>query len=175
MGSADMVRLEDLRTGQSLTGRKHVLSILVENRPGVLARVAGLFSRRGFNIDTLAVGPTERPDRSVITIRVDCTRHSVEQVVKQLYKLIDVIDDVPRSDLKPKEADDIVERIDDLVAAASRDARDTDAQLRETAEAIARKVSDEASRDRAEELLIALADVLGIPEATVTRAFEREP
>jgi acetolactate synthase-1/3 small subunit len=70
----------------------HTLSALVENRPGVLSRVAGLFTRRGFNIDSLAVGPTERPDRSVITIRVDCTRHSVEQVVKQLYKLVDVID-----------------------------------------------------------------------------------
>jgi acetolactate synthase-1/3 small subunit len=69
----------------------HTLSVLVENRPGVLSRVSGLFSRRGFNIDSLAVGPTERADRSVITIRVDCTRHSVEQVVKQLDKLIDVI------------------------------------------------------------------------------------
>jgi acetolactate synthase-1/3 small subunit len=70
----------------------HTLSVLVENKPGVLSRVSGLFSRRGFNIDSLAVGPTERADRSVITIRVDCTRHSVEQVVKQLDKLIDVID-----------------------------------------------------------------------------------
>jgi acetolactate synthase I/III small subunit len=70
----------------------HTLSVLVENRPGVLSRVSGLFTRRGFNIDSLAVGTTERPDRSVITIRVDCTRHSVAQVMKQLYKLIDVID-----------------------------------------------------------------------------------
>ena len=70
----------------------HTLSVFVENRPGVLSRVCGLFSRRGFNIESLAVGPTERADRSVITIRVDCTRHSVEQVVKQLDKLIDVID-----------------------------------------------------------------------------------
>ena len=69
----------------------HTLSVLVANKPGVLSRVSGLFSRRGFNIDSLAVGPTERSDRSVITIRVDCTRHSVEQVVKQLDKLIDVI------------------------------------------------------------------------------------
>ena len=70
---------------------RHTLSVLVEDKPGVLARVASLFSRRGFNIDSLAVGPTERADRSVITIRVDCTRHSVDQVVKQLDKLIDVI------------------------------------------------------------------------------------
>jgi acetolactate synthase-1/3 small subunit len=70
----------------------HTLSVLVENRPGVLSRVSGLFTRRGFNIESLAVGPTERADRSMITIRVDCSRHSVEQVGKQLYKLVDVID-----------------------------------------------------------------------------------
>lgn len=70
----------------------HTLSVLVENRPGVLSRVSGLFSRRGFNIESLAVGPTERAERSMITLRVDCTRHSVEQVIKQLDKLIDVID-----------------------------------------------------------------------------------
>ena len=67
----------------------HTLSVLVANRPGVLSRVSGLFSRRGFNIESLAVGPTERADRSVITIRVDCTKHSVDQVAKQLDKLID--------------------------------------------------------------------------------------
>ena len=70
----------------------HTLSVLVANKPGVLSRVSGLFSRRGFNIESLAVGPTERADRSVITIRVDCTKHSVDQVAKQLDKLIDVID-----------------------------------------------------------------------------------
>jgi acetolactate synthase-1/3 small subunit len=70
---------------------QHTLSVLVENRPGVLARVAGLFSRRGFNIESLAVGPTEREDRSRVTIRVDCSQHSLDQVTKQLYKLIDVL------------------------------------------------------------------------------------
>ena len=69
----------------------HTLSVLVENRPGVLTRCAGLFARRGFNIDSLAVGPTEDPSRSRITIRVDCSQHSVEQVSKQLYKLVDVL------------------------------------------------------------------------------------
>ena len=86
-----MVRLEDLRTGQSLTGRKHVLSILVENRPGVLARVAGLFSRRGFNIDTLAVGPTDDPEVSRITLTLDGAVHPIDQVTKQLHKLINVL------------------------------------------------------------------------------------
>ncbi len=69
----------------------HTLSVLVENSPGVLVRVASLFSRRGFNIESLAVGPTERSDRSVITIRVDCSEVSIEQVMKQLYKLINVL------------------------------------------------------------------------------------
>jgi acetolactate synthase-1/3 small subunit len=91
MGASEMVRLEDLRTDRSLTGRKHVLSILVENRPGVLARVAGLFSRRGFNIDTLAVGPTDDPDISRITLTLDGAVHPIDQVTKQLHKLINVL------------------------------------------------------------------------------------
>ena len=87
MGSAEMVRLEDLRTSRTFSGRKHVLSILVENRPGVLARVAGLFSRRGFNIDTLAVGPTDDPNVSRITLTLDGAVHPIDQVTKQLHKL----------------------------------------------------------------------------------------
>lgn len=70
---------------------KHTLSVLVENKSGVLSRVAGLFSRRGFNIDSLAVGVTENPDVSRITIVVDGDDYTVEQVSKQLNKLIDVI------------------------------------------------------------------------------------
>ena len=70
---------------------KHTLSVLVENHAGVLSRVAGLFSRRGFNIDSLAVGVTENPDVSRITIVVDGDDYIVEQVSKQLNKLIDVI------------------------------------------------------------------------------------
>src|SRR5262249_8723940 len=68
-----------------------LLSILVENRPGVLARIAGLFSRRGFNIDTLAVGPTEDPEISRITMTVDGAVHPIDQVTKQLHKLVNVI------------------------------------------------------------------------------------
>jgi acetolactate synthase-1/3 small subunit len=69
----------------------HTLSVLVENQPGVLARVANLFSRRGYNIESLAVGPTEREDLSRITLRVDCSQTSLDQVIKQLYKLINVL------------------------------------------------------------------------------------
>ena len=70
---------------------KHTLSVLVENKPGVLARVAGLFSRRGFNIESLAVGVTEKPDISRMTVVVNVEEHSLEQVYKQLNKLINVI------------------------------------------------------------------------------------
>lgn len=69
----------------------HTLSVLVENRPGVLARIAGLFSRRGFNIESLAVGPTEVPDVSRMTILVDAAAQPLEQVTKQLNKLIHVL------------------------------------------------------------------------------------
>ncbi len=70
---------------------KHTLSVLVENKPGVLARIAGLFSRRGFNIDSLAVGPTEDADVSRMTIVVNVEELPLEQVTKQLNKLVEVL------------------------------------------------------------------------------------
>jgi acetolactate synthase I/III small subunit len=69
----------------------HTLSVLVENKPGVLVRVAGLFSRRGFNIESLAVGPTELPEVSRMTIVVSVEGAALEQVTKQLNKLINVL------------------------------------------------------------------------------------
>jgi len=69
----------------------HTLSVLVENKPGVLVRIAGLFARRNFNIDSLAVGPTEHEEISRITIVVNCEEHPLEQVTKQLNKLINVL------------------------------------------------------------------------------------
>jgi acetolactate synthase-1/3 small subunit len=69
----------------------HTLSVLVENKPGVLVRIAGLFARRGFNIDSLAVGPTEHEEISRMTIVVNCDEHPLEQVTKQLNKLINVL------------------------------------------------------------------------------------
>jgi len=70
---------------------KHTISVLVENKPGVLARISGLFSARGFNIDSLAVGETEQQDISRMTIVVKGDEKILEQVMKQLNKLIDVI------------------------------------------------------------------------------------
>jgi acetolactate synthase-1/3 small subunit len=70
---------------------QHTLAVLVENKPGVLARVAGLFSRRGFNIESLAVGPTEVDEISRMTIVVDAAAQPLEQVTKQLNKLVHVL------------------------------------------------------------------------------------
>ena len=70
---------------------KKFIAVLVENRPGVLARVSSLFRRRGFNIESLSVGTTEREDISRMTIAVNGDKRTVEQVAKQLNKLIEVI------------------------------------------------------------------------------------
>ena len=80
---------------------RHTLSVLVEDKPGVLARIAGLFSRRGFNIESLAVGRTEMPDVSRMTIVVNVERLPLEQVTKQLNKLVNVLKIV---ELEPENA-----------------------------------------------------------------------
>src|SRR3984893_7338410 len=85
--SQGLARLRD----QEPTMNRHTLSVLVENKPGVLARISGLFSRRGFNIDSLAVGPTEHPEISRMTIAVNVEPLPLEQVTKQLNKLINVL------------------------------------------------------------------------------------
>jgi acetolactate synthase I/III small subunit len=69
----------------------HTISVRMENKPGALARVSQLFSRRGYNIMSLAVGPTERPDISRLTVRVDCRDDSLEQIEKQMHKLVNVL------------------------------------------------------------------------------------
>jgi acetolactate synthase-1/3 small subunit len=100
-GTKEVLRLEDLEAaGNIRTGRKHVLSVLVENKPGVLTRISGLFARRGFNIDTLAVGPTEDPTISRITLTLDGAAHPIDQVTKQLHKLVNVM---RIRDLEPEE------------------------------------------------------------------------
>jgi len=101
----------------------HTLSVLVENKAGVLARVSGLFARRGFNIFSLAVAPTDDERFSRITIVVDVESASVEQITKQLFKLIHV---VRISELHPSEA---VER--ELVLATVKAAPDQRSQVLE--------------------------------------------
>ena len=70
---------------------KHTLAVLVENKPGVLARISNMFARRGFNIESLAVGTTERPEISRVTLRVDCDDTSLSQIEKQMHKLVNVL------------------------------------------------------------------------------------
>jgi len=103
----------------------HTLSVRLENKPGALARVSQLFSRRGYNIQSLAVGPTERPDISRLTLRVDCSEHSLEQIEKQIHKLVNVL---RVTELRPDESVErelvlitvavVSERRGDLVALA---------------------------------------------------------
>ena len=81
----------DSREATRTISKSHTISVLVENSPGVLARVAGLFSRRGYNIDSLAVGPTEDEKVSRMTIVINVEDHALEQVVSQLDKLVNVI------------------------------------------------------------------------------------
>ena len=91
-GTKEPLTLEELEASAGVrTGRKHILSILVENKPGVLTRISGLFARRGFNIDTLAVGPTDDESLSRITLTLDGAMHPIDQVTKQLHKLVNVI------------------------------------------------------------------------------------
>ena len=100
-GTKEVLNLADLEAAGGVhTGRKHILTLLVENKPGVLARIAGLFSRRGFNIDTLAVGPTDDPMLSRMTLTLDGALHPIDQVTKQLHKLVNVI---KIRDLEPDE------------------------------------------------------------------------
>ena len=97
----EILSLDDLEAaGNIRTGRKHTLSILTENKPGVLSRIAGLFARRGFNIDTLTVGPTDDPAISRFTITIDGAEHPIDQVTKQLHKLVNVL---KIRDLEPAE------------------------------------------------------------------------
>jgi acetolactate synthase I/III small subunit len=97
----EVLSLEDLDAVAGLrTGRKHILAILVENKPGVLTRITGLFARRGFNIDTLAVGPTDDDTVSRITMTLDGAVHPIDQVTKQLHKLVNVL---KIRDLEPRE------------------------------------------------------------------------
>lgn len=115
---------------------RHTLSVLVENKPGVLARTAGLFSRRGFNIESLAVGPTELPDVSRMTIVVAVEDLPLEQVTKQLNKLVNVLKIV---ELEP---DASVQR--ELMLVKVRADIETRSHVLETAQLFRAKVVDVA-------------------------------
>lgn len=112
----------------------HILSVLVENKAGVLARVAGLFSRRGYNIESLAVAPTDDERFSRITIVVDAESAPIEQITKQLFKLINVL---KISELAPSEA---VER--ELMMASVRADANSRSQVIELVQVFEGKIVD---------------------------------
>ena len=116
---------------------RHTLSVLVEDKPGVLARIAGLFSRRGFNIESLAVGPTEVADISRMTIVVNVEDLPLEQVTKQLNKLVNVLKIV---ELEPVSS---VQR--ELLLVKVRADLETRSHVLETAQLFRAKVVDVAS------------------------------
>jgi acetolactate synthase-1/3 small subunit len=116
---------------------RHTLSVLVENKPGVLARVASLFSRRGFNIDSLAVGPTEHPEISRMTIVVNVEELPLEQVTKQLNKLVNVI--------KIVELDPAASVLRELLLVKVKADLDTRSHVLETVQLFRAKVVDVAS------------------------------
>ena len=154
---AELLSLEDLEaTAGFRTGRKHILSILVENKPGVLTRVAGLFARRGFNIETLVVGPTDDPELSRITLTVDGAMHPIDQVTKQLHKLVNVI---KIRDLEPEET--IARELAVFKIAADGAAR---AEIMQLVEIFKARIIDVTKRS-------IIVEVVG--EATKVAAFER--
>jgi acetolactate synthase I/III small subunit len=122
------------RTEEGAVGNIHTLSLLVENRAGVLTRVAGLFARRGYNIESLAVGPTERPEYSRMTIVVRLEAKPVDQVVRQVQKLIPVIE------VKELKASDYVER--ELLLVKIKTPEQNHAELRAIADTYEAQIVD---------------------------------
>ena len=112
----------------------HTVSVLVEDKPGALMRISSMFARRGYNIESLAVGPTERANVSRIVLRVDCSQHSLEQIEKQMHKLVNVL---RVSELEPGQA---VERELALITVAAPPAKR--AELLSLAEILGVRVAD---------------------------------
>ncbi len=137
----------------------HTLAVLVENSPGVLARVAGLFSRRAYNIDSLAVGPTENPDISRMTIVINIEGHSLEQVIRQLDKLVNV---THIAELKPSDSVQ-AELLLVKISATSKNRFDVDAVVQTYGAAIvdedAQSLTIEATGDGAK-----ISDLLNVLE-----------
>jgi acetolactate synthase-1/3 small subunit len=122
------------KTEQLPNGNTHTLSLLVENRAGVLQRIAGLFARRGYNIESLAVGPTERPEYSRMTVVVRLAQKPVEQVLRQVQKLVPVIE------VKELKAADLVEL--ELLLVKIRTPEQNHAELRAIAETYEAQIVD---------------------------------
>ena len=156
-GTKEILSLDELEAAGSFrTGRKHIVSLLVENKPGVLTRIAGLFARRGFNINTLAVGPTEEDAVSRVTITLDGAVQPIDQVTKQLHKLVNVL---KIRDLEP--ADTLARELAMFKIAADGHSR---AEVMQVCEIFRAKIVDVSKRT-------VVAEVTGTQEKV--DAFER--
>ena len=122
------------KTDTSPNGSTHTISLLVENKPGVLHRISGLFSRRGYNIASLTVGPTEHPEYSRMTIVVRLSSRPVEQVVRQVQKLVPVVE---VRELRPE---DLIER--ELLLVKIKTPEKNHAELRALAETYEANIVD---------------------------------
>jgi acetolactate synthase-1/3 small subunit len=122
------------KTEQLPSGNVHTLSLLVENKPAVLQRIAGMFARRGYNIESLAVGPTERPEYSRMTVVVRLSEKPVHQVISQLQKLIPVIE------VRELSANDKIER--ELVLIKIKTPEKNHAELRAIADTYEAQIVD---------------------------------
>jgi acetolactate synthase-1/3 small subunit len=165
----------------------HTLSILVENKPGALVRVAMMFARRGYNIESLAVGPTETHEVSRITLRVNCAQQPLDQIEKQLHKLVDVLR------VRELEPGDAVERELALITVAAPPERR--AELMALADVLGARVADVGAEaivfeivgepeqlDSFEELLrphgirdLARTGLIGLSRASTRPARRRAP
>lgn len=155
--SNELLSLHELEAaGNIRTGRKHTLSILTENKPGVLSRISGLFARRGFNVDTLSVGPTDDEDISRFTITIDGAEHPIDQVTKQLHKLVNVLK------IKDLEPEDTVAR--ELALFKISVDGSTRSEVREIADVFRGRIVDIGRRSL-------IVEVTG--ERTKIEAFER--
>lgn len=149
--------------------RTHILSVLVENQAGVLARVSSLFSRRGYNIEALSVGPTEKPEISRITIAVNVEGHALDQVIQQLDKLVNVIDIIELPERTSHQVELILVRV--ALKDGDNDRKKIDAVLEKfgahlvEASAATVTIQQTASPAEIEQLLAALAP-FGIVELT---------
>lgn len=149
--------------------RTHILSVLVENQAGVLARVSSLFSRRGYNIEALSVGPTENPEISRITIAVNVEGHALDQVIQQLDKLVNVIDIIELPERTSHQVELILVRV--ALKGGTDDRKKIDAVLEKfgahlvEATSSAVTIQQTANPAEIEQLLAALAP-FGIVELT---------
>lgn len=152
-----------------MTMQRHVLSVLVENEPGVLSRIAGLFSGRGFNIESLNVGPTLERDVSLMTISTSAPEVIIEQIIKQLRKLVTVIKVVDMNEHKAVEREMILIKVSAVDTKRAEILRIVDIFRCKVVDVAADELTIEATGNRDKvEAIIDLLQRFGIKEVART-------